>query len=236
MYFSSYRLLYLFIRYVLSFLNNKFVLIACVAMCHYGQGIVCSISGPRSGVWHNNILYSFVLHQSPSYSLKAFAITWFVVCKTSLWNSYMMSVINKIIYSSLRSGHRRWPNRRCPKGDGRQVVTWCLKMNDALQTFYFDQRFKALVGCACSRIVGETMARSEDKGKEMNGKKYVKIGWESRGRARLQKRQRFIMGLLAILQTKTHFNLCCAAWCWDGGPWLWWMNLPLLHNHLPKAP
>ncbi|KAL0966476.1 hypothetical protein UPYG_G00295730 [Umbra pygmaea] len=39
-------------------------------------------------------------------------------------------------------------------------------MNDALQTFYFDHRFETLVGCACSRIVGETMARSEDKGKE----------------------------------------------------------------------
>lgn len=75
-----------------------------------------------------------------------------------------------MIASPLRSGHRRRQNRRRSKGDGRQVVTRRLKMNNALQTFYFDHRFEALVGCACSRIVGETMARSEDKGKERDGK------------------------------------------------------------------
>lgn len=37
------------------------------------------------------------------------------------------------------------------------------------------------------------------------------------GEEKKNKRPRFIMGLLAILQTNPDFNYSCAAGCWDGG-------------------
>lgn len=39
------------------------------------------------------------------------------------------------LFFSPHSGHRGRPNRRGPEGDDRQVFTWRLNMNDALQTF-----------------------------------------------------------------------------------------------------
>lgn len=82
--------------------------------------------------------------------------------------------------------------------------------------------------------IGETKARSDDDDGELKEK-----GKDDNGRPR------FILGLLAILQTKPDLNHCWAARYRDGitaAPFLhlsrflrWIMNLPLFHDHrLPK--
>jgi hypothetical protein len=85
-------------------------------------------------------------------------------------------------------------------------------MNNALQTFYFDHRFEALVGCACSRIVGETMARSEDKGKERGGKILCE-DWTRKQRKSLRKSPEKTEIYLVVADNlmKPDFNFCCAA-------------------------
>lgn len=59
--------------------------------------------------------------------------------------------------SSVLSGHRRRPNRRRPEGDDRQVFARRVeekRQRCLADSFHFDHRFEALVGCACSRIAG----------------------------------------------------------------------------------
>lgn len=123
------------------------------------------------------------------------------------------------------SGHRGRPNRWGPERDDGQVFTWRLSISDALQTFLiFDHRFEALVGCACSRIAGESGSSKWRWGDERN---WDEAGWreeeeevEERCGERMmwlgEKTKIFFVGLLAILQTYPNFNHCGAARCWDG--------------------
>jgi len=152
----------------------------------------------------------------------------------------------------LHSGHRGRPNRRGPEGDDRQVFTWRLNGNDALQTFLiFDHRFEALVGRACSRIAGEngSSMREWDDGKgnekrprmglkddeEKRGGEEVKKEWWTLDKTKIYRgiagkspnESRFLLLLRSkVLRWLTPLRISTSA------DLKWWMNLSLLHDHL----
>lgn len=130
------------------------------------------------------------------------------------WNLHTLNV--PLFF--LHSGNRGWPNRWGTEGDVRQVFAWGLNTTDALQTFYFDHRFEALVGCACSRRI---------EGENDSTKQWARIKRKRTAHSRVWKHRREVredmvkewkkwkgrdsgrdlsLGLLAILQNESWFE------------------------------